>query len=321
MFEFIWVWAWALLPLPWLVYRFSKPVIKPAAIKLPKLPEGIGQQQPNTIWRKIIMVTSWICLVGALARPAWYGDPIEIQPDHRDMLLAVDLSGSMAIKDMVTTDGDNVDRLTAVKEVLSDFIENRKGDRLGLVLFADHAYLQTPLTFDRNTVQQQLGRTVLGLIGQSTAIGEGLGIATKTFIDSEAPQRVIILLSDGANTAGVIEPLEAAKLAAKSGVTIYTVGVGAEEMLQRSFFSTRKVNPSQDLDERALTQIADMTGGQYFRARNPQELKNIYQLIDQMEPINTAQQTWRPRDELFRFPLTIVLVLSIVIAMMRRRNG
>ncbi|MGF1758881.1 VWA domain-containing protein [Photobacterium sagamiensis] len=321
MFEFIWVWAWALLPLAWLVYRFSKPVIKPAAIKLPKLPEGIGQQQPNTIWRKIIMVISWICLIGALARPVWYGDPIEIQPDHRDMLLAVDLSGSMAIKDMVTTDGNSIDRLTAVKEVLSDFIENRKGDRLGLVLFANHAYLQTPLTFDRNTVQQQLGRTVLGLIGQSTAIGEGLGIATKTFIDSEAPQRVIILLSDGANTAGVIEPLEAAKLAAKSGVTIYTVGVGAEEMLQRSFFSTRKVNPSQDLDERALTKIADMTGGQYFRARNPQELKNIYQLIDQMEPINTAQQTWRPRDELFRYPLTIVLVLSVVIAMMRRRHG
>ncbi|PSW00668.1 vWA domain-containing protein [Photobacterium lipolyticum] len=321
MFEFIWVWAWALLPLAWLVYRFSNPVIKPAAIKLPKLPEGIGQQQPKTIWRKVMMVISWICLVAALARPVWYGDPIEIQPDHRDMLLAVDLSGSMSIQDMVTTDGESIDRLTAVKEVLSDFIENRKGDRLGLVLFADHAYLQTPLTFDRNTVQQQLGRTVLGLIGQSTAIGEGLGIATKTFIDSEAPQRVIILLSDGANTAGVIEPLEAAKLAAKSGVTIYTVGVGAEEMLQRSFFSPRKVNPSQDLDERALTKIADMTGGQYFRARNPQELKNIYQLIDQMEPINTAQQTWRPRDELFRFPLIVVLILSVVIAMMRRRHG
>ncbi|MDX1304353.1 VWA domain-containing protein [Photobacterium sp.] len=321
MFEFIWIWAWALLPLAWLVYRFSKPVIKPAAIKLPKLPEGIGQQQPKTIWRQVMMVISWICLVAALARPVWYGDPIVIQPDHRDMLLAVDLSGSMSIQDMVTTDGESIDRLTAVKEVLSDFIEHRNGDRLGLVLFADHAYLQTPLTFDRNTVQQQLSRTVLGLIGQSTAIGEGLGIATKTFIDSEAPQRVIILLSDGANTAGVIEPLEAAELAAKSGVTIYTVGVGAEEMLQRSFFSTRKVNPSQDLDERALTKIADMTGGQYFRARNPQELKNIYQLIDQMEPINTAQQTWRPRDELFRFPLTIVLTLSVVIAMMRRRHG
>ncbi|OLQ72116.1 IMP dehydrogenase [Photobacterium proteolyticum] len=321
MFEFSWLWAWLLLPLPFLVYRFSKPAVQPVAIRLPKLPDGIGQQQPDTRWRKTIMAIAWCCLLGALARPVWYGDPIEINPDHRDMLLAVDLSGSMSIEDMVTSGGDNIDRLTAVKQVLNDFIGKRKGDRLGLVLFANHAYLQTPLTFDRNTVQEQLGRTVLGLIGQSTAIGEGLGIATKTFIDSEAPQRVIILLSDGANTAGVIDPVEAAELAARSNVTIYTVGIGAEEMQQRSFFSTRTINPSQDLDEKMLTNIANMTGGQYFRARNPQELENIYQLIDQMEPINTAQQTWRPRQELFRYPLAIALLFSLIIAIMRRRHG
>lgn len=321
MFEFSWLWAWVLLPLPLFIYRFSKPTVQPVAIRLPKLPEGIGQQQPDTRWRKVIMALAWCCLLGALARPIWYGDPIEINPEHRDMLLAVDLSGSMSIEDMVTSSGDNIDRLTAVKGVLNDFIGKRKGDRLGLVLFANHAYLQTPLTFDRNTVQEQLGRTVLGLIGQSTAIGEGLGIATKTFIDSEAPQRVIILLSDGANTAGVIDPKEAAELAARSNVTIYTVGIGAEEMLQRTFFSTRTVNPSQDLDEKMLTDIANMTGGQYFRARNPQELETIYQLIDQMEPINTAQQTWRPRQELFRYPLAIALCLSLIIAILRRRHG
>ncbi|MGR5148003.1 vWA domain-containing protein [Photobacterium alginatilyticum] len=321
MFEFSWLWAWLLLPLPFLVYRFSKPAVQPVAIRLPKLPDGIGQQQPDTRWRKAIMAIAWCCLLGALARPVWYGDPIEINPEHRDMLLAVDLSGSMSIEDMVTSGGDNIDRLTAVKQVLNDFIGKRKGDRLGLVLFANHGYLQTPLTFDRNTVQEQLGRTVLGLIGQSTAIGEGLGIATKTFIDSEAPQRVIILLSDGANTAGVIDPVEAAELAARSNVTIYTVGIGAEEMQQRSFFSTRTINPSQDLDEKMLANIANMTGGQYFRARNPQELENIYQLIDQMEPINTAQQTWRPRQELFRYPLAIALLFSLIIAIMRRRHG
>lgn len=321
MLEFSWLWAWLLLPLPWFVYRFSKPVVQPAAIRLPKLPGGIGRQQPNTRWRKGLMALSWICLLAALSRPVWYGDPVVITPDHRDMLLAVDLSGSMSIEDMTTENGDNIDRLSAVKRVLDDFIAKREGDRLGLVLFANHAYLQTPLTFDRNTVREQLGRAVLGLIGQSTAIGEGLGIATKTFIDSEATQRVIILLSDGANTAGVIDPLEAADLAARSNVTIYTVGVGAEEMLQRSFFSTRKVNPSQDLDEKMLTRLAEMTGGQYFRARNPQELENIYQLINQMEPINTAQQTWRPRQELFRFPLSVAVVLSVIIVVMRRRHG
>lgn len=321
MFEFTWLWAFALLPLPVAVYFLSKPHAQPSAIRLPKLPDGLGQKAQINRWLVVLMATAWIALIAALSRPVWYGDPIEINPDHRDMMLAVDLSGSMSIKDMITEDNEAIDRLTAVKDVLHQFIEKRSGDRLGLVLFANHAYLQTPLTFDRDTVQQQLDRTVLGLIGQSTAIGEGLGIATKTFIDSEAPQRVIVLLSDGANTAGVIEPLEAAELAARSDVTIYTVGVGAEEMEQRTFFSTRTVNPSQDLDERMLTRIADMTGGQYFRARNPQELEQIYQMIDQLEPINTAQQTWRPRQELFRFPLALSLLLSVIIVVMRKRNG
>ncbi|UTV30353.1 vWA domain-containing protein [Photobacterium atrarenae] len=321
MFEFLWIWAWTLLPLPVLVYRFTKPVTQPVAIRLPKLPEGIGQQQPNTRWRKILAGIAWCLLISALARPVWYGDPIKINPEHRDMMLAVDLSGSMSIEDMITPDGETTDRLTAVKQVLGDFIERRQGDRLGLVLFAKHAYLQTPLTFDRDTVKQQLSRSVLGLIGQSTAIGEGLGIAAKTFIDSQAPQRVIILLSDGTNTAGVLQPIEAAELAARSDVTIYTVGIGAEALEQRTFFSTRTVNPSQDLDEKTLTEIAKLTGGQYFRARNPQELEQIYQLIDQMEPINTAQQTWRPRQELFRYPLAITLLLTVLLALLRRRHG
>ncbi|MGF1726177.1 vWA domain-containing protein [Photobacterium nomapromontoriensis] len=321
MFEFTWLWALVLLPLPFFVYRFSKPSIQPSAIRLPKLPTGLGQQQQTSRWLIGLMTVAWLSLIVALARPVWYGDPIEINPEHRDMMLAVDLSGSMAIEDMITNNGDSIDRLTAVKKVLHDFIGKRQGDRLGLVVFANHAYLQTPLTFDRNTVQQQLDRTVLGLIGQSTAIGEGLGVATKTFIESDAPQRVIILLSDGANTAGVIDPIEAAELAARSNVTIYTIGVGAEEMQQRSFFSTRTVNPSQDLDEKMLTRIAKMTGGQYFRARSPQELEQIYQLIDQLQPINNAQQTWRPRQELFRFPLAIALLLSVIIVIMRKRHG
>ncbi|WP_459782350.1 VWA domain-containing protein, partial [Photobacterium sp. R1] len=163
--------------------------------------------------------------------------------------------------------------------------------------------------------------TVLGLIGQSTAIGEGLGIAAKSFINSDAEQRVIILLSDGANTSGVINPMEAAKLAAENKVRIYTVGIGAEEMVQRSFFGDRMVNPSQDLDEHALTQIAALTDGQYFRARNPQELASIYQSINDLEPVSTAQQTWRPREELFRFPLAGALLFSVLLAISWRRNG
>ncbi|MCD9529709.1 vWA domain-containing protein [Photobacterium carnosum] len=321
MFEFVWLWAWALLPLAWLVYRLSKPVAQPAAIHLPQLPQGVGQKQPSSIIRKVLMSLVWVSLVCAIARPVWYGDPIEIKPEHRDMLLAVDLSGSMAIPDMVTKDGKSINRLAAVKHVLSDFIAKRKGDRLGLVIFADHGYLQTPLTFDRKTVEQQLNRTVLDLIGQSTAIGEGLGVATKTFIDSKAPQRVIILLSDGGNTSGVIGPIEAAKLAQESHVKIYTVGVGADKMIQKGFFGDRVVNPSSDLDEKTLSKIAAMTGGEYFRARNPQQLEKIYDVINKLQPVNNAQQTWRPRDELFRYPLALALLLSVIIAFMRKRHG
>ncbi|NGN98771.1 VWA domain-containing protein [Grimontia sp. S25] len=321
MFELVWWWAILLLPLPWLVYRFVRPIPRPAAIHLPKLPQGLGSQQTGSRLRIVLMSLLWISLVAALARPVWYGDPIQIQPEHRDMMLAVDLSGSMEIEDMLLPSGGTINRLDAVKHVLSEFIGKREGDRLGLVLFADHGYLQTPLTLDRNTVAQQLERAVLGLIGKQTAIGEGLGVATKTFIDSKAPQRVIILLSDGANTAGVIDPLEAAKLAKEYDVTIYTVGVGAEEMRQRSLFGSRVVNPSQDLDERMLSAIAQSTGGEYFRARNPEELEKIYQIIDQLEPISTVQQTWRPRDEMFRYPLALALLLSALIAVLRRRNG
>ncbi|UIP30153.1 VWA domain-containing protein [Photobacterium sp. TLY01] len=320
MFEFIWWWVLILLPLPWFIYRFSKPVQPVAAITLPVLPENLVKK-PVRRWQSILALLCWISLLGALARPVWFGDPVQIQPEHRDMLLAVDLSGSMSIEDMVDGQGNTIDRLTAVKQVVTDFISKRQGDRLGLVLFANHAYLQTPLTFDLNTVKQQLGRTVLGLIGQSTAIGEGLGIAAKSFINSDAEQRVIILLSDGANTSGVINPLEAAKLAAENKVRIYTVGIGAEEMVQRSFFGDRMVNPSQDLDEHALTQIASLTGGQYFRARNPQELASIYQSINDLEPVSTAQQTWRPREELFRFPLAGALLFSVLLAIRWRRYG
>ncbi|USH01735.1 VWA domain-containing protein [Grimontia kaedaensis] len=321
MFELAWWWALLLLPLPWLVYRFVRPIPRPAAIHLPQLPQGLGSQQTGSRLRIVLMSLLWISLVAALTRPVWYGDPIQIQPEHRDMMLAVDLSGSMEIEDMLLPSGGAINRLDAVKHVLSEFIGKRDGDRLGLVLFADHGYLQTPLTLDRNTVAQQLERAVLGLIGKQTAIGEGLGVATKTFIDSKAPQRVIILLSDGANTAGVIDPLEAAKLAKEYDVTIYTVGVGAEEMRQRSLFGSRVVNPSQDLDERMLLAIAQSTGGEYFRARNPEELEKIYQIIDQLEPISTVQQTWRPRDEMFRYPLALALLLSALIAVLRRRNG
>lgn len=320
MFEFHWWWMLFALPLPLIIYFFAPAHQSRTAITLPTLPEQGAVPKTQNLILKILAVLIWISLVIAAARPVWYGEPIEFQPKHRDMMLVVDLSGSMAQEDMKTQDG-YIDRLSAVKQVLNHFITERKGDRLGLVLFADHAYLQTPLTLDRKTVQQQLNRAQLNMIGTQTAIGEGIGIATKTFIKSEAKQRVMILLSDGGNTAGVIEPLEAAKIAKENNTIIYTVGIGAGEVKVKGFFGTQTVNTSQDLDEKTLTEIANMTGGQYFRARDKDQLDKIYQTINKLQPVANATQTWRPQSEWFTYPLALALILSFVLAMLRRRHG
>ncbi|WP_000135737.1 vWA domain-containing protein [Vibrio metoecus] len=315
-FEFIWWWAFLLLPLPWLIYFFAPAIQSRAAIKLPYLPDTSGIQARSWLPR-ILAVGLWILLLSAAARPVWYGEPVSTSTSHRDLMLVVDLSYSMSQEDMQSGQ-QMVDRLTAVKQVLSDFIAKREGDRIGLILFADHAYLQTPLTLDRETVTQQLNQAVLKLIGTQTAIGEGIGLATKIFIDSDAPQRVIILLSDGSNTAGVLDPLEAANIAKQYHSTIYTVGVGAGEMVVKDFLFSRKVNTAQDLDEKTLQTIASTTGGQYFRARNQQDLQNIYDTINQLEPINQTNQFWRPQTEWFFYPLSVALLLSVILVIVRR---
>lgn len=317
--ELAWWWMLALLPLPLLIYWLTPSARNTAPIYLAYLPRADAKSSPKNVSARVLAALVWIALIIAAARPVWYGDPVTTQPKHRDLMLVVDLSYSMSQKDM--KQGDNyIDRLSAVKHVLTDFIAKRQGDRLGLVLFADHAYLQTPLTLDRNTISEQLNSAVLRLIGTKTAIGEGIGLATKTFIDSDAPQRVMILLSDGSNTAGVLDPIEAAKIAKKYQATIYTIGVGAGEMTVQDFFMTRKVNTASDLDEKTLMEIAKMTGGQYFRARDSQQLATIYDTINSLEPVSEGSQTWRPEQEWFGIPLGIALVLSVVLFIIRRNH-
>lgn len=317
--SFVWWWAFILLPLPLLVYLFTPPLKKQAPIALPYLPESAQSVTPKHRLAKLIIGCVWLALVTALARPVWYGDPVTTSTKHRDLMLVLDLSYSMSQEDMLDGQQGYIDRLTAVKRVVSDFAQQRQGDRLGLVLFADHAYLQTPLTLDRNTITEQVDSLVLRLIGDKTAIGEGIGLATKTFIDSDAPQRVMVLLSDGSNTSGVLDPLEAAKIAKKYNATIYTIGVGAGEMMVKEFFMTRKVNTAQDLDEKTLQEIANLTGGKYFRARNADELATIYDTINRLEPISNATQTWRPQTEWFALPLASAL-FGIILLLLLRRN-
>lgn len=322
MIHFEWVWLLAVFPLP-LILRVLLPVQTPveqAALKVPFLEDFAGAQPSKTgqrqQWPLMLATLCWILLVLAAARPQWLGDPIEQAVSGRDLMLAVDLSGSMEEQDFILNN-KTVDRLTATKWVAGEFINRRVGDRLGLVLFGTHAYLQTPLTFDRKTVITLLNESAIGLAGDNTAIGDAIGLAVKRLQNQPDNSRVLILMTDGANTAGEVSPLKAAELAAENHLKIYTIGIGADEMLVRNFFGTHKVNPSQDLDEKTLTAIAEKTGGEYFRARNTEELNKIYALMDQLEPVEKDKQYFRPVQELYYWPLSLALLLAAVIALAR----
>lgn len=321
MIHFAWIWAFALLPLPWLIYKFWPPALaaEDAALWVPSLsPFGGVQHQRNRRkgwWQLPLALCCWLLLVGATARPQWLGEPIELPVSGRDLLLAVDLSGSMQTRDF-RLGGETVDRLTALKVVAEEFIQRRVGDRLGLILFADQAYVQVPLTFDRRTIQQLLNEAVTGLAGQRTSIGDAIGLAVKRLKEGQGAQQILILLTDGANTAGQLTPLKAAALAANDGLKIYTIGVGADAMEVRSFFFSQTVNPSADLDEKTLTAIAKKTGGRYFRARDTDQLAKIYAELDRLEPVEHDHDIYRPISELYHWPLGLALICALLLLML-----
>lgn len=320
MIYFEWPWLALVLPLPLLIRWLlpAKASVEQAALKVPFLQDfADGETQAQSVnrkWTLLLASVAWLLLVLACTRPQWLGEPIEQAVSGRDLMLAVDLSGSMEVQDFIINKSA-VDRLTAIKYVANDFINRRVGDRIGLILFGTQAYLQTPLTFDRKTVMTLLNESAIGLAGDNTAIGDAIGLAIKRLKDQSENSRVLILLTDGANTAGEVTPLKAAELAAAHKLKIYTIGVGADEMIVRSFFGNRKVNPSADLDEGTLVKIAESTGGRYFRARNADELNNIYMLIDKLEPVEKDKQFFRPRTELFYWPLAFALLLAGLIAL------
>ncbi len=324
MINFEWPWLLAALPLPllirWLVSA-NLPA-EQAALKVPFL-EDFSTGETRAVskteqWPLLLAALAWLFLVLACTRPQWLGEPIEQAVSGRDLMLAVDLSGSMEEQDFMLNKRP-VDRLTAAKGVAGDFINRRVGDRVGLILFGTQAYLQTPLTFDRKTVMTLLNESVIGLAGDNTAIGDAIGLAVKRLKDEQANSRVLVLMTDGANTAGEVTPLKAAELAAAQHLKIYTIGIGADEMIVRSFFGNRKVNPSVDLDEKTLIKIAESTGGQYYRARNTDELNNIYMRLDELEPVEKEKQYFRPRSELYFWPLGLSLTLAAFIALSKVR--
>ncbi|KZN31727.1 vWA domain-containing protein [Pseudoalteromonas luteoviolacea] len=319
MFEIEWPWAFLLLPLPWIIAKIKpQPAKTPQKIRMPSYAtlSGAGtDSQSVTAKNNWLEILIWALLVTALSNPSWLDDPITLPSEGRDIMLAVDLSHSMAEEDM-EYNGRYVDRLSVVKAVLSDFIEERQGDRLGLILFADTAFLQTPLTRDINTVSQMLKESQIGLVGRATAIGDALGLAVKRFNQKEESNRILILLTDGRNTAGNLEPDEALILAREEGIKVYTVGVGSDGRRNMGFFSMGSMG-GNNIDEQTLTHIADETGGKYFRAKNVQSLQQIYAELDKLEPITDEDETFRPKLALFYLPLLAAIALWGLVIIIR----
>lgn len=330
MWSLAWPWMLLALPLPFLV-RYLMPAVvgtQDAGLKVPSFKSFAVLKDRSEVeqllnWRFWLSMIAWVLLVLAAAKPEHIGDELEVPVSGRNLMLAVDLSGSMDAKDF-EIGSRRVDRLTATKAVASDFIGRREGDRIGLILFGERAYLQVPLTLDRETVKTLLLEAFIGLAGEKTAIGDAITLAVKRIHEQgeDAQEQVLILLTDGANTAGEIDPLKAADLAQQIGLRIYTIGIGAEQMVVSSITGgMRRVNPSADLDETTLTQIATMTGGRYFRAKDTAGLQEIYRLLDEMEPVAEPEAGFRPVKSLYFWPLAGAFVLAVFLAAMNLLAG
>ncbi|KTC76983.1 vWA domain-containing protein [Legionella brunensis] len=317
MFELALPWVLFFLPIPLLIWLFlPHPHTKlPVALKVPFFNAVLTmvnkkQRAFSAQAQMGLLSLVWCLLIIAAAGPRWVGEPQPLEREGRNIMLVLDLSGSMELHDMILN-GRPVSRLAVVKRTAKEFVQQRIGDRIGLILFGTRAYLQTPLTYDRQSVLLRLEDATVGLAGQTTSIGDALGLAVKRLQDVPAKGRIIILLTDGANNSGVLPPLKAAELAKLDNIKVYTIGLGAESdprALGQVFFN---MNASSDLDEETLQEVAKITGGQYFRATDLQSLNAIYETINQLETVTQEQATLRPQHDYYPWPLALALILFI----------
>jgi Ca-activated chloride channel family protein len=318
MFEFAWPWLFALLPIPLLIWWWLPPYrARQASVQVPffeRLASATGQtpQQGAVVLRRramqmIAAILIWILIVAAMARPQWVSDPLTHEIAARDLILAIDISGSMDQRDFREADGTMLTRLDGVKRVIKDFIARRHGDRVALILFGTRPYVQVPFTQDLQTAEQLLEQTQVGMAGQQTAIGDTIGLAIKTFESGTAKQRLLILLTDGNDTASRVPPEHAADIAHQNGVVIHTIGVGDPA-----------ASGENRVDLSVLQNIAATTQGHFFRAEDGAQLAAIYDDIDKLAPTKLETQSWRPKLPLFQWPLgaAVLLVLALWLAML-----
>ena len=305
-------WLFLLLPLPWLVRKFlpvhheRKPAVRvPYMQRLSRL---VGQQPGKdvTVARRrtsqwLVLSLSWLLVVLSLARPQWLGEPIIKELAMRDLLVAVDLSGSMETQDFANKAGESVDRLTAVKEVLDTFFSRRDGDRLGLILFGSAAFVQVPFTDDIDVIRELLSEAQIRMLGPRTMLGDAMGLSINLFERSEVEERVLIVLTDGNDTGSIVPPERAAEIARDNGVVVHTIAIGDPAAVGE-----------QALDEKTLENIATLTGGGYFHANDTQELEAIYDHLDEINPRQVETESYRPLTDLFHWPLALSILLTLM---------
>lgn len=320
MFECAWPWLLLCLPLPWLVYMFAPPVRQqgvelrvPFYQELDALQRKQRQQAPYWRSQALVYTLIWLLLVFASLRPQWHTDPQEQPRTGRDLFIAMDVSNSMLYNDMPLADS-YISRMEFVKYWLKNFIEQRQGDRLGLILFGSQAYLQAPLTYDHHSIQTWVQEAQPGIAGDTTSIGDAIGLAIKRLREHPAQQRVLILVTDGANNSGVMSPSAAAQLAARYQIKIYTVGIGSQQM---QHLHDQLDTSSLELDEPALREIAHSSGGQYFHVFDSAGFEEMQNSLDQLEPSASDQVPQQHPKELYPWPLAAALLLSMLLMFYR----
>jgi Ca-activated chloride channel family protein len=310
MLSFTFLWIFALLPLPWLLRRFLPPrrqsevaVRVPFGDRLQAILSGqsSGERAKHSLLRWLIPGLIWLLLLTAMARPQWIEPPVSKNLPTRDLLLLVDLSGSMSEQDFTNAAGKNVDRLTAVKEVVGDFLQRREGDRVGLVVFGDAPFLQAPFSTDLSLSRRLLEETAIGMAGPRTAFGDAIGLGVGMFQQSDAPAKTIIALTDGNDTKSQVPPVEAARVARQRDIRIHTVAIGDPLTVGE-----------EKLDETTLREVAEVTDGRYFFAADREQLAGIYAELDRLETREIKVISHRPRLDLFYWPLLAALLLSLL---------
>jgi len=307
MLTFAHLWIFWLAPLPLIVLWLAPPLrlVRPAVCVpfLPRILAAGGKASRRSGGDELPLLVRWgvwLLILTALARPQWLEPPIERMIPTRDLLLLVDLSGSMEQEDFTNAAGQSVDRLTAVQDVLGEFLSQRQGDRVGLVVFGTAPFLQVPFTTDLQLCRQLLEETAIRMAGPRTALGDAIGLGIKLFDESEVPAKTMIALTDGNDTSSAVPPAEAARVAADRGITIHTVAIGDPTTVGE-----------EALDEAALRAVSQVTKGEYYLAMNRDELAGVYERLDQIETRDVETVSHRPRRDLFFWPVAVALLVSL----------